>query len=80
MLVIIYGLVPAILPSLPRSVRLALLFFHALAWRLFHSFGLGVVLQKQGEGKWLVRHFIKHYHYEKEGDVRFAPSRSRRVV
>ncbi|BGP03328.1 Phosphatidylethanolamine N-methyltransferase [Rhodotorula toruloides] len=69
MLVLIYGLVPALLPSLPRSIRLTLLFFHALAWRLFHSFGLGVALQKQGEGKWLVRHFIKHYHYEKEGDA-----------
>ena len=46
----------------PR-LSLAFYFLHALAWRLFHSFGLGFLLKVQSEERWLVRHFLKHYHY-----------------
>lgn len=38
-------------------------FVHALGWRVFHSFGLGTLLKKQSENRWLVRHFLKHYAY-----------------
>jgi phosphatidylethanolamine N-methyltransferase len=40
---------------------------HALAWRVFHSFGLGLLLRAQSKSKWLVRHFLKHYHYHSHG-------------
>ncbi|KAF8510469.1 phosphatidylethanolamine N-methyltransferase [Hysterangium stoloniferum] len=43
--------------------HLAYHFVHALAWRFFHSFGLGLLLKAQSESKFLVRHFITHYHY-----------------
>lgn len=42
------------------------LFLHALGWRLFHSFVLGAALRAQSKRRWIVRHFIKHYHYENE--------------
>ena len=36
---------------------------HALAWCAFHVVGLGLVLRAQSQGKFLVRHYLKHYHY-----------------
>ena len=38
-------------------------FAHALAWMLFHTLGLGLVLKAQSSRKFLVRHFLKYYHY-----------------
>lgn len=63
MLIVAYSLVATFLPPLAPSGILALHFAHALAWCLFHSFGLGLVLRAQSERKYLVRHFLKHYHY-----------------
>lgn len=52
------------LPSFsPSSSSIVFHATHALAWCLFHSFGLGTVLRAQSESKFLVRHFLKHYHY-----------------
>ncbi|CCM05928.1 uncharacterized protein FIBRA_08166 [Fibroporia radiculosa] len=62
-LMIMYPLVTSFLPSLSNHGTLVLHFVHALAWCLFHSFGLGFVLRAQSENKFLVRHFLKHYHY-----------------
>lgn len=65
-LLVSYVLLPALLqPVLSTRPRLciALYFMHALAWRLFHSFGLGLLLKAQSEERWLIRHFLKHYHY-----------------
>ncbi|WVW86442.1 hypothetical protein I302_108490 [Kwoniella bestiolae CBS 10118] len=55
----------------PLSPRLALTghFLHALIWRLFHSYGLGLLLRAQSKSKWLVRHYLKHYHYPAKQDV-----------
>ena len=36
---------------------------HALAWCAFDYIGLGLVLRAQSQGKFLVRHYLKHYHY-----------------
>ncbi|KAJ9097943.1 hypothetical protein QFC20_006071 [Naganishia adeliensis] len=49
--------------TLRPALRLTLYFLHALFWRLFHSFGLGLLLRAQSKSRWLVRHFLKHYHY-----------------
>lgn len=68
-LVLVYAIVPTFLPSLSKTATILLLFVHALAWRAFHSFALGLALKKQSERRWIVRHFIKHYHYERDGDV-----------
>ncbi|EJF60163.1 phosphatidylethanolamine N-methyltransferase [Dichomitus squalens LYAD-421 SS1] len=42
---------------------LPLHFVHALTWCLFNEFGLGLLLRAQSQNKFLVRHYLKHYHY-----------------
>ncbi|KAI0248921.1 phosphatidylethanolamine N-methyltransferase [Lactifluus subvellereus] len=57
-----YTLLGVVLPtSLLTGVGLQ--FGHALAWTLFHTLGLGLLLKAQSARKFLVRHFLKHYHY-----------------
>lgn len=68
-LLAVYAILGVALPATSTTVQLTLAFVNALAWRLFHSFGLGFALKAQSERKWIVRHFIKHYHYEAEGEV-----------
>ncbi|TCD67750.1 phosphatidylethanolamine N-methyltransferase [Steccherinum ochraceum] len=62
-LVVGYVSLAIFLPHLSEKASLALHFTHALAWCLFHTFGLGLLLKAQSESKFLVRHFLKHYHY-----------------
>lgn len=62
-LVIVYAIVFAFLPPLSTQSILALHFTHALLWRLYHTFVLGMLLRAQSKSKFLVRHFLKHYHY-----------------
>lgn len=75
-LLLAYAVLPTFLPVLSPTSNwfLAAYFTHALAWRLFHSFGLGIILKKQSENRWFVRHFVKHYHYPsgEEGAVEEA--------
>lgn len=59
-----YGSLAMILPPMSRNKQIGLAFANALAWRVFHTFGLGLALKAQSESKWIVRHFLKHYHYE----------------
>ncbi|KAG8958888.1 phosphatidylethanolamine N-methyltransferase [Tulasnella sp. 419] len=49
--------------SLTHKQGLVLHFLHAFGWRMFHSFGLGLLLKRQSESKFLVRHFVKNYYY-----------------
>jgi len=58
--------ITTLVPALPNNLALSAHFAHALAWRLFHSYGLGMLLRAQSKGKWLVRHYLKHYHYPGE--------------
>ncbi|TRM63145.1 phospholipid methyltransferase-domain-containing protein [Schizophyllum amplum] len=58
-----YGLFFAFAPAVSANTALALHFLHALAWVVFHCFGLGGVLRAQSESKFLVRHYLKYYHY-----------------
>lgn len=62
-LIIGYSLVFSFLPRLSPRNTLGLHFAHALAWCLFHCFGLGLLLRSQSRSKFLVRHFLKNYHY-----------------
>ncbi|KAI0369352.1 phosphatidylethanolamine N-methyltransferase [Pilatotrama ljubarskyi] len=62
-LLMTYTLALVFVPSLSSSGALALHFAHALLWNLFHSFGLGLLLRAQSQSKFLVRHYLKHYHY-----------------
>jgi phosphatidylethanolamine N-methyltransferase len=55
-----------LVPPLPHRLGLTMHFLHALSWRLFHSFGLGLLLRAQSKTKWYVRHYLKHYHYPSE--------------
>jgi phosphatidylethanolamine N-methyltransferase len=56
-----------ILPCLSKTAQIATLCANALGWRFIHTFVLGNVLKAQSEKKWMVRHFLKHYHYEGTG-------------
>ncbi|TFK48223.1 hypothetical protein OE88DRAFT_1664673 [Heliocybe sulcata] len=62
-LILFYIVICAALPTLSSSATRGLYFFNALLWCLFHSFGLGLLLRAQSERKFLVRHYMKHYHY-----------------
>jgi phosphatidylethanolamine N-methyltransferase len=65
-LVILYGVAFAILPNSFRS-SLVLQFMHALVWCIIHYFGLGLLLRAQSDNKFLVRHYLKNYHYDTDG-------------
>ena len=62
-----YPLLGAVLPT-HLLTSAGLHFGHALAWTIFHTLFLGLVLDAQSTRKFLVRHFLKHYHYP-AGDV-----------
>lgn len=65
--VILYALAVIFVPSNSSSrVMLALHFTHALTWCLFHYVGLGLLLRAQSKSKFLVRHYIKNYHYPED--------------
>ena len=58
-----YGLFFAFAPTMSQETALAVHFMHGLAWVIFHCFGIGTVLRAQSESKFLVRHYLKYYHY-----------------
>lgn len=62
LLLVGYG-VFSLVPALPSGVGLFAHFLHALAWRVVHSYGLGLVLRAQSKTKWLVRHYLNNYPY-----------------
>ena len=78
-ILLLYSL-STLVPPLPHRLGLTMHLLHALSWRLFHSFGLGLLLRAQSKSKWFVRHYLKHYHYpsdeaggmQKEGVVKRA--------
>jgi phosphatidylethanolamine N-methyltransferase len=78
-ILLLYSL-STLVPPLPHRVGLTMHLLHALSWRIFHSFGLGLLLRAQSKSKWFVRHHLKHYHYpsdeaggmQKEGVVKRA--------
>ncbi|KAJ7658493.1 phospholipid methyltransferase-domain-containing protein [Mycena rosella] len=72
LLIITYSLAISLLPRVSSRTALGLHFAHALAWCLFHCFGLGLLLRAQGESKFLVRHFMKNYHYPANDSYRGA--------
>lgn len=63
LLTITYSLAFALLPRVSDQTALTLHYAHALTWFLFHSFGLGLILRAQSKTKFIVRHFMKNYHY-----------------
>ncbi|KAF8154235.1 phospholipid methyltransferase-domain-containing protein [Crassisporium funariophilum] len=62
-LIILYGLALSLLPALSPASSLILHFSHALTWCIIHYFGLGLLLRAQSDSKFLVRHYLKNYHY-----------------
>ena len=67
-LCVAYAVAPVVLVHCSHTTLLVISVAHALAWRLFHSFGLGLALRWQSEQRWVVHHFLKHYHFE-DGDA-----------
>jgi phosphatidylethanolamine N-methyltransferase len=61
----VYIIILSALPLLNLSSKtiLAMHFLHALLWRTYYSFLLGLLLSAQSDSKYLVRHFLTHYHY-----------------
>jgi phosphatidylethanolamine N-methyltransferase len=57
-----YALLTSVLPT-RLLTNAGLHFGHALAWTVFHTLCLGLVLHAQSTRKFLVRHFLQHYHY-----------------
>ncbi|TFK29182.1 phosphatidylethanolamine N-methyltransferase [Coprinopsis marcescibilis] len=62
-LVIFYAAILTLMPTVSSNTMLGLHFVHALAWVLIHYVGLGLLLRAQSQSKFLVRHFLKNYHY-----------------
>ncbi|KAG6899626.1 hypothetical protein C0993_008568 [Termitomyces sp. T159_Od127] len=62
-LILAYCFTVSFCPRLSDAVALRLHFVHALAWCAVHYVGLGLLLKAQSEHKFVVRHFVKHYHY-----------------
>lgn len=60
-----YGVI-SLVPALPAKVGLAAHFCHAFVWRMFHSYGLGLLLRAQSKTKWLIRHYLNNYPYPGE--------------
>jgi len=60
-----YVLVLSTMPRLQLSSQaiLFLHFMHALYWRVYYSIVLGLILKAQSESKFLIRHYLEHYHY-----------------
>ncbi|KAF9529123.1 phosphatidylethanolamine N-methyltransferase [Crepidotus variabilis] len=63
-LLVIYGLAFFLVPSLSPQGSLLLHFGHALVWCFIHYIGLGLLLRAQSANKFLVRHYLKNYHYQ----------------
>jgi phosphatidylethanolamine N-methyltransferase len=67
-LIIFYAFVWMFFPrDISKEVILAVCFLHAVTWCLIHYIGLGLLLRAQGRSKFLVRHFMKNYHYPDSG-------------
>jgi phosphatidylethanolamine N-methyltransferase len=49
------------------STRTILHYIHAFIWRVVHSLGLGLLLRFQSDRKFMVRHYLKHYHFAENG-------------
>ncbi|WFD30344.1 phosphatidylethanolamine N-methyltransferase [Malassezia sp. CBS 17886] len=75
-----YALVPLLLCRAGAWTGLALVCVNALFWRVFHSFGLGIALRKQSQSQWIVRHFIKHYHFACTRDAVYNAFGSWKVI
>ena len=67
-LLIAYSFAIFLLPRLSDGTMLRIHFLHALMWCLIHYVGLGLLLHAQSQTKFIVRHFIKNYHYMADGD------------
>ncbi|KAL1410788.1 phosphatidylethanolamine N-methyltransferase [Vanrija albida] len=68
LVVLVAYAVCSLVPALPDGFGLAAHFLHALAWRAFHSYGLGLLLHAQSKTRWLVRHYLNNYPYPVEGN------------
>ena len=66
-LAVFYLVTGSLLPNISHTNQIVAIFVNALAWRIVHTFVLGNILKSQSEKKWMVRHFLKHYHYEAFG-------------
>lgn len=66
MVLITYATLFTLLPSAvfaSHSTLVAVHFTHAFIWCLIHVFGLGLLLRAQSKNKFLVKHYMKNYHY-----------------
>lgn len=72
MLIVFYVFTAIFLPQSSAKGTLALHFVHASVWCLFHTFGLGLLLKAQSEKKFMVRHYLKHYHYPRNDNGKGA--------
>ena len=62
-LMVAYSAIITFLPTMSPRATVVLHFVHTLSWVLIHYIGLGYLLRAQSQNKFLVRHFLKNYHY-----------------
>ncbi|TIA75575.1 hypothetical protein E3P92_00774 [Wallemia ichthyophaga] len=60
-LVVAYAVVGSFMPNFSYGTSLTLHISHVIAWRTFHSVGLGYLLKAQSEEKYLIKHYLKYY-------------------
>ncbi|WFC97834.1 phosphatidylethanolamine N-methyltransferase [Malassezia yamatoensis] len=58
-----YAIFPLVLCNVSSNVGRILLCCNALGWRVYHTFALGAALRAQSQNAWIVRHFLKFYHF-----------------
>ncbi|KAH8822688.1 phosphatidylethanolamine N-methyltransferase [Flagelloscypha sp. PMI_526] len=70
-LALTYSLGSTLLPlaSLSEHKRLGLHFAHSIFWVAVQIIGLGLLLHEQGQNKFLVRHYVKNYHYRNTAEA-----------
>lgn len=66
---VLYACTPLVFYRAGPLTMLVLLCVNAVGWRVFHSFGLGTALMAQSKTKWIVRHFVKCYHFTNAHDA-----------
>ncbi|WFD05726.1 phosphatidylethanolamine N-methyltransferase [Malassezia vespertilionis] len=77
---LLYASLPLLLYRVGSVMGLLLALINVCAWRIFHSFGLGMALDAQSRNKWIVRRFLRCHHYDDPHEAVFDAFRQWKVI
>lgn len=77
---VVYATLPFLFYNVGPRTLVVLLCANALAWRVYHSFGLGAALNAQSRDKWIVRHFLKFYPFADARDAVYEAFEQWKVI